>query len=139
MALLAGLGHELILRLAATVTASLLGRLEGADDRSVRPALEASLFGRASCAIRAWLGTPDLEVELEVVEDGADAGIDGDARGPIRLRLPLSWVITVWGRDLTVVAGRFCLAVVESNARRTKLMSVGSDLAPPRPLVVEIL
>ncbi len=137
VALLAGLGHELTLRMAATVTAVLLDRMAGPDGPAARPVLEASLFGRASCALRAWLGAPDLVVELEVVEPGADASLEGDASGPIRVKLPLAWVMTVWGRDLTLVAGRFCIGLFESNGRRATLMSIGSDLGPPKPLLIE--
>lgn len=138
VALLAGLGHELTLRMAASVTAALLDRMEGPDGPAARPVLEASLFGRASCALRAWLGTPDLGVELEVVEPGADASLEGDASGPIRVKLPLAWVMTIWGRDLTLVAGRFCVGLYEANGRRATLMSVGSDLGPPKPLLIEV-
>jgi hypothetical protein len=137
VALLAGLGHELTLRMAATVTAMILDRMEGPGGPAARPVLEASLFGRASCALRAWLGAPDLGVELEVVESGADASLEGDASGPIRVKLPLAWVTTVWGRDLTLVAGRFCVSLFEAAGRRVALMSVGSDLGPPRPLLIE--
>ena len=138
IALLAGLGHELTLRMAATVTALLLEDGWDPDGPPARPALEASLFGRASCALRAWLGDPDLDVELEVVESGAGASLEGDASGPIRVRLPLAWVMTVWGRDLTVVAGRFCISLLESDGRRATMMSVGSSLGPPKPLLIEI-
>jgi hypothetical protein len=138
VALLAGLGRELTLRMAASVTAVLLQDGEDPDGPAARPALEASLFGRASCALRAWLGDPELDVELEVVEPGAAAGLEGGTSGPIRVRLPLAWVMTVWGRDLTVVAGRFCVGLLESDGRRATLMSVGSSFGPPKPLLIEI-
>jgi hypothetical protein len=83
-------------------------------------------------------GCPDLVVELEVVEPGADARLEGDASGPIRVKLPLAWVMTVWGRDLTLVAGHFSFGLFESNGRRATLMSVSSDLGPPKPLLIEI-
>ncbi len=139
LALLAGLGHELTLRLVATVTAILLGRLGGPESPSARPALEASLFGRDSCALRAWLASPDLEVELKMTEPGEEPSLEWDGAGPVEAALPPEWVITVWGRDLTVIAGRFSLGVVESAASRTTLLTIGSDLGPPRQLVVEVL
>ena len=137
--LLAGLGHQLTLRLAATVTAALLDELKSPQDASPRPALEASLFGRASVSLRTWLGIPDLELELEVVEPDEEPTLDWDVGGPVRLALPLEWVMTVWGCDLTVVAGRFCLGVAASKGTGTTLMSVGSDLGAPRPLSIELL
>ena len=137
--LLASLGHELTLRLVATVTAALLDRLRSPEGASPGPALEASLFGRASAALRTWLGSPELELDLEVTEPDAEPSLSWEAGGPVRLVLPLEWVMTVWGCDLTVVAGRFCLGVAEWSGTRTTLMSVGSDLGPPRPLTIEIL
>jgi hypothetical protein len=137
--LLAGLGHHVPLRLVATVTAALLEQLDGPDAHSVRPVLEASLFGRATSALRAWLALPDLEVELDVTAPEADPNVHWAAGGPIELALPPQWVLDVWGRDLTVMGGRFTLALLQSAGSRTTLMTVGSDLGPPRPLVVELL
>jgi hypothetical protein len=136
--LLAGLGHELTLRMVATATAALLDRLESSQGTPARPALVASTFGRASSALRTWLGAPELAVELEVTASDREPSLSWEAGGPVHLALPLGWVLTVWSRDLTVVAGRFCLGVTESSGSRTTLMSVGSDLGPPRPLTVEI-
>jgi hypothetical protein len=64
--------------------------------------------------------------------------LEGDASGSVRVKLPLAWVTTVWGRDLTVAAGRFCISLLESDGRRATLMSVGSSLGPPKPLLIEI-
>ena len=137
--LLAGLGHHVPLRLVATVTAALLERLDGPDGHSVRPVLEASLFGRATSALRAWLGLPDLGVELEVTAPEGDPNVHWGGVGPVELTLPPRWVLDVWGRDLTVLGGRFTLALLESAGSRTTLMTVGSDLGDPRPLAVELL
>ena len=97
--LLAGLGHQVPLRLVATVTAALLERLDGPDAHSVRPVLEASLFGRATSALRAWLALPDLEVELEMTAPEADPDVHWTGAGPVELALPPHWVLDVWGRD----------------------------------------
>ncbi len=70
--LLAGFERSMEMRLVATVTARLLDRI-GADDSvtgPTRPALETSLFGRASSTVRTWLGAPDAE-------DGARGGRAG--------------------------------------------------------------
>jgi hypothetical protein len=73
-----------------------------------------------------------------VIEPQAEPSLSWDGAGPVHLALPLEWVTTVWGHDLNVVAGRFCLGVAERNDTRTTLMSVGPDLGPPRPLTIEI-
>jgi len=139
LALLAGLGHELTLRLVSTVTATLLDRADDPDLPPVHPALEASLFGRASCALRTWLALPDLEVDLEVTGPDEAPRLEWGSSGPVQLALPPEWVMSVWGRDLTVIAGRFSLGVLESTPTRTALMTIGSELGPPRQLVVEVL
>jgi len=136
--LLAGLGYALTLRMAATVTATLLSRPKSPPGVSPQPALEVSLFGRASAALRTWLGTPELELNLEAIEPEAKPCLSWDGSGPVHVALPLQWVMTVWGQDLTVVAGRFCLGVTEWSGTRITLMSVGSDLGSPRPLMIEI-
>jgi hypothetical protein len=137
--LLASLGHHVPLRLVATVTAFLLGRLDGPGGHGVRPVLEASLFGRATSALRAWLALPDLEVELEMTDSPPDSTLRWGGAGPVELALPPNWVVDVWGRDLMVMGGRFTVALLESAESRTVLLTVGSDLGPPRPLVVELL
>jgi hypothetical protein len=138
IALLAGLGRDVTVRMVATITETLLqqpstGALYGP---AVRPALEASLFGRASDALRMWLGAPDVEVELEVTDQPDDWTLTGDVDSSLRLLLPLEWVTEVWGRDLSVVAGRFSLGVVESSGSRITLSTVASDLGPPKLLTI---
>ena len=134
---LAGLGQEMTLRLVATVTAMLLDRTDGSVS-DVRPALEASLFGRALTALRTWLAVPDLEVELTVADPADAPSLAWDGAGPAQLTLPLDWVVQVWGRGLAVVAGRFGLCVVAASSNRTVLMTVASDLGLPQSLVIEL-
>ena len=88
MALLAGLGHELTLRLVATVTVVLLERLKTSQGHGVRPALEASLFGRVVSTLRSWLAAPDLEIDLAVAGPGDSSAIGYDRIGRIRLGPP---------------------------------------------------
>jgi hypothetical protein len=128
------------MRLAATVTANLLDALDGGDLEATRarPALEASLFGRASDAVRTWSGGLSSAVDLEVVDPGK-ARIARDGDGTIHLALPLEWVVDVWGRELAVVGARLALALVAGSPSSTRLTTVGWDLAPPRDLIVELL
>jgi hypothetical protein len=125
-------------RLVATVTASLLDPSAGGESLAARPALTASLFGRAWTALRDWLADPDLELELSVIEAGQEPTFEREATGALRVALPLEWVVWVWGRDLAIVAGRFCLGVIESTVLRTTLTSIGPDFETPKQLVVEL-
>jgi hypothetical protein len=138
-ALLAGLGHELTLRMVATLTAVALDRLDTPAGSAARPALEASLFGRALSALRMWLAIPDLDLELMVAEPSQTSSFSWDGAGPVHLTLPLDWVVRVWGRDLTVIAGRFSLGIVDSTSHRTTLVTVGSDLGMLRQLSIDIV
>jgi hypothetical protein len=136
--ILADLGQEITLRLVATVTANLLDRLESSGSPEVRPALETSLFGRALTALRTWLAVPDLEVELTVADPAEAPSLAWDGAAPAQLVLPLDWVVRIWGRGLSVVAGRFALSVVDTTSNRTTLMTVASDLGAPQRLVIEV-
>lgn len=71
--LLAALGPAMERRLVATVTDALLG------DPARHPALVASLWGRAAAALREWTGRVDIDVDIQVAEDGT-AGISVTAR-----------------------------------------------------------
>lgn len=142
LGILANLGYPMTLRLVATVTTALLNQEGSAASSSVQPsvqpALRASLFGRSWSALRDWLGVPDLQMELVVADPSEEPTVELGTSDPLRVFLPLDWVVSVWGRDLTVVAGRFCLGVIESTDTRTTLLSVGADFEAPRRLTVEL-
>ena len=138
LGVLANLGYPMTLRLVATVTATLLGQPGTATDSSVLPALTASLFGRSLIALRDWLGVPDLDIELTIADAADEPTVGLGTSAPLRVVLPLDWVVSVWARDLTVVAGRFCLGVIESTETRTTLLGVGSDFETPRRLMIEL-
>jgi hypothetical protein len=137
--LLAGLGQELTVRMVATVTAALLDNPDSPEAVAARPALEASLFGRAMSALRMWLAAPHLDLELVVAGPSHAPGLEWDGEGPVHLALPHDWVVRVWGRDLTVIAGRFSLGIVDSTPHRTILTTVGSDLSSIQRLSVEMV
>jgi len=140
IALLAGLGRDVTVRMVATITDThLRQRSAGAHNGpTVLAALEASLFGRVSNALAMWLGAPDLNVELEVSDQPEAWDLTGDVDSSLRVLLPLGWVTEVWGRDLAVVAGRFSLGVVESSGSRITLSTVATDLGSPRLLKIEM-
>ena len=97
---LLALGGGLPQRLVATVAASRLGG--HAPDERAR--LHAALYGRATAALRDWLGP--LSVEL-ATSDATRLIRDGDR---IEAELPFSWLVEVWATGLAVIWGRFCLA-----------------------------
>jgi hypothetical protein len=139
--LLVGLGSQVPVRLVATVTAHLLAELaSGAEgSASVVPALQASLFGRAHNALVNWLEGSAMVATVEVAEPGAPAAIErAPVGGEVRALLPLSWVAEVWGRGLTVVAGRLVLSVLEATPERTVMETLGPDWGPPRAVAIEL-
>lgn len=139
--MLVGLGSQVPVRLVATVTAHLLADLaSGAEgSASVVPALQASLFGRAHNALVNWLEGSAMVATVEVAEPGAPAAVErAPVGGEVRALLPLSWVAEVWGRGLTVVAGRLVLGVLEATPERTVMETLGPDWGPPRAVAIEL-
>jgi hypothetical protein len=136
---LAGLGRALSMRLAASVTSTLLEQpgSGGPEAPSARAALEASLFGRALWVLRAWVGDPSLDIALDVVEPAqAEIRPSGDAHH-LQVALPLMWVADVWGRELATVGGRFSLGVVDSSDNGITLWTIGPDYGTPGPLSIQ--
>lgn len=136
---LARLGQELSTRLVATVTAGLLGDVASGQPGAERvlPALEASLWARATNALSLWLGgLDDLPDVRPAAED--EAPEVHFSEGHARTVLPLSWVAEVWGRGLAVVAGRFTLSVKEASPEHAVLSTLGPDFGPPRLLSLRL-
>ena len=164
LGLLARLGGDIPLRLAATVTAQLLNDLacNEPDAERALPALEVSLIARASKALSNWWDDTESNiyvvaedgnrssvttprVQVAVAEEGTkpfvEQGDDGPGlrrRGSLRAALPLRWVADIWGQGLAVVGNRFSLALVEASPGRAVLETVGADFRPPRLLTVEL-
>lgn len=138
IALLVGLGRSVTVRLVASVTAVLLEQMatNGPYSPRLHAVLEVSLYGRALCTLRSWLGVPNMQLDLGVIEPEETPVVEEVNDYTIGLGLPLQWVSEVWGRDLAVVAGRFSLAVVESTDPRTTLRTLGPDLGAPRLLEI---
>jgi hypothetical protein len=137
--LLASLGHDLALRMAATVTVHLLEEDETPPGTTpARAALEASLWGRAASTLRTWLGDPTLNVVLDVVEPDQPCALEQLPGHQLRIALPLRWVADVWARDVALVAGRFSLSIIDASEQEVLLETVGADLGSPRPLRIEL-
>ena len=137
---LLGLGGGLPARLAATVAAAWAARLEGLDrPDTAGPAvarLHAALAGRATAALRTWLGDPALPVDVRMTDGSAEPLLARVGDG-LRAELPFGWLSRVWARDLAVVAGRFCLAA-EVSAGRWRLSVLDPAIGPPQRLSIEL-
>lgn len=127
------LGGAIPWRLAATVTTGLLDSSLAA----ARPALVASLFGRARNALSHWYGDPDLDLELDVIEPGERPGLEAGPDRGFRAALPLSWVADVWGRGLAVTAEGFALSLTPTGPSAVQVETISLDLQTHR--LVEIV
>jgi hypothetical protein len=139
MSLLA-LSSSLAARLAAGVAAHWGERLERGEPDAVpaRAALVAALYGRAVCAVREWLGEPDVDVELEVVDADRAPGIERTAPHTLAVSMPLDWIWRVWARGLAIVLGRFTLAVTETDDDVTVLLSAGPSITDVRSMTISL-
>ena len=126
MTLLA-LGGGLADRLAATVAAAWASRA----DEAGRPHLHAALWGRSALALRGWLADPALEPDLELIGEDDPPSLTSE-----RIALPFGWLVRVWGRGLTTIAGRFCLDA-EADERGLSLLTVGPDFGEPKRFRLE--
>jgi hypothetical protein len=137
LAALLTLGAVLPDRLVATVAAHWAERLRTPDQdlTTIRPALHAALWGWAAMTIRTWLGRPDLDVDLIMIDEGDDPTLSS-TDGTVQARLPFAWLLDVWAHDLTLVMGRFCLAATHADTRWT-LTAVTPDLGPPHRVTID--
>jgi hypothetical protein len=136
---LLGLGGGVPDRLVATVAAAWARQLEDGDAalNGARATLHASMHGRLSSVLRAWLGRTDLEVELELIDAGQAATLT-ERGGVVRAELPFAWLAEVWSRGLATIMGRFCLAAETEDGRAWRLTTLGPDLGPPSVVKVEL-
>lgn len=136
---LLGAGPLLWDRLVATVVATWAERSEAGDERCgpARATLVASLSGRATLALRRWLGDPDVEVDVAMVGPTDPPGVarEGDR---VVVRLPYHWLRDCWSPGLTVLFGRFCLGVAAAGERRHRVLAVGRELGAPETLTVTV-
>ncbi|HWF49636.1 MAG TPA: hypothetical protein VG294_03235 [Solirubrobacteraceae bacterium] len=136
---LLGLGGGVPDRLVATVAAAWARQFEDADAAldGARATLHASMHGRLSAVLRAWLGRTAVEVELELI-DARHAATLSERAGVIRAELPFAWLAEVWSRGLATIMGRFCLAAGTEDGRTWRLTTLGPDLGPPSMVKVEL-
>lgn len=141
--LLLTLGGGLPDRLVATVIAERARRLpdepgesdEPGDDADAR--LPAALYGRAAAAVRAWLGQPDLSVDVEMIGATSPPSLCADGER-LRLDLPFAWLGDVWARDLATIMGRFTLSATGIGNGQWSLLTVGPGEEHPRTITIRL-
>lgn len=136
---LLALGGAVPHRLVATVAARWTARVATLDLETSpeRAALTAALYGRALCALRAWIGEPRLGLELELIRPGESPAISRVDQ-TVHASLPLEWIIDVWAHDLASILGRFALGVLSRDDDQVTLLTVGSALTDPRPMTISL-
>lgn len=138
VARLLSLSGPLADRLVAAVSTTWADRLGSGDSEAVEraPTLTAALYGRATAALRIWLGAPRLATGITMIGEDESAHIRRDDEG-IEAALPFSWVPHVYSRGLSVLLGRFVLKVAEADQERIVLDTVGPDLQT-KPVTISL-
>jgi hypothetical protein len=132
-------GGRLPDRLQATTAAIWTRRLRTghAQLETARPQLEAALYGRVLRTLRAWLGDPQLTIELTMIRPEQPRRIVRTAAG-IEVSMPFSWLSEVWMRGLAVTLGRLCVAADTTEGSTWTLDTLGPDLADVTQLTITI-
>ena len=130
-------GGRLPDRLQATTAAIWTRRLRTghAALRTARPQLEAALYGRVLRTLRAWLGEPQLTIELTMIGPEEQRRIVRTTDG-VDVSLPFSWLSDVWMRGLAVTFGRFCVAAETTDGASWTVDTLGPDLADVTQLTI---
>jgi len=122
-------GGRLPDRLQATTAAIWTRRLRTghAQLETARPELEGALYGRVLRTLRAWLGEPQLTIELTMIGPEEQRRVARTADG-VDVSLPFSWLSDVWMRGLAVTFDRLCIAADTADGSRWNLETLGPDL-----------
>lgn len=122
-------GGRLPDRLQATTAAIWTRRLRTGHAAlgTARPQLEAALYGRVLRTLRAWLGKPQLTIQLTMIGPEEARRIVRSADG-VEVSLPFSWLSDVWMRGLAVTFGRLCIAAATADGSNWTLDTLGPDL-----------
>jgi len=134
---LLALGPAFQFRLCGAVADAWCAEGHQARSRRAVPALTAALAGRAAPAVGRWLGIDPGQV---------DAGLHtGEGWGEVRLapaagarrvhvRLPVSWLASVWAPGLAEVGGRMVVGVIDAAFPVARVLA----LATPAAAVAEL-
>ena len=134
LATLLSLGGGVSRRLLATVAAHWQARFAAAPDAELQrcpPQLEAALYGRVLASLVAWLGQRAVGLDLELIPAGELPSLRTAAGGELRARLPFGWLVDVWGRELEVFWGRFCLTATTVDGHDWELRASAPELGEP--------
>jgi hypothetical protein len=130
-------GGRLPDRLQATTAAIWAQRLRAghAALETARPQLVAALYGRALRTLRAWLGDPQLAIELTMIGPIEERTVIRTAQG-VDISLPFSWLPDVWMRGLAVTFGRLCIDAETTDGSTWTLHTLGPDLTDLTQLTI---
>jgi hypothetical protein len=126
-------------RLALTVSATWAERLaaDTSATEKARPALVAALYGRVACALQQWIGEPPESIEVEMIGEDQPASAIRTERG-VRVEVPFSWLIKVWGRGLAITMDRFVLVATKPTPDRLELVGLDATLSTPATVTVQV-
>lgn len=127
-------------RLAATVAATWEERAitGGAHYEAAKPAMIAALHGRATSAMRTWLGAPGLVITTHLADRMQQPTASRAADGSVELCLPFSWIRTVWATGLTTILGRFTLGILHADDRQVVLETIGPDFGSVETIRIDV-
>lgn len=132
-------GGRLPDRLQATTAAIWTRRLETGHPQleTTHAELDAALYGRVLRTLRAWLGEPELNIELTMIGPEQPRSILRTANG-ITVSLPFSWLSDVWMRGLAVTLGRLCVAAKTVDGSSWTLDTLGPELTNTTQMTVAV-
>lgn len=133
LARLLRLGGGLPDRLVATVAAHWTARPSHSLSEAAR--LTAAVTGRATAALRGWLGDPALAVDVHLINPGDAPELSRRDRRLVA-ELPTNWLGSVAGRGLAVVWSRFVLDAQLTSEGALELTAVDAALGQPETIVL---
>jgi hypothetical protein len=86
--------------------------------------------------MRVWLDDGGVDVDIVMCSPDSAPIAVRDVDGA-RLTLPFSWLIDVWAKGFTTIAGRFCLTATSDGADRWTLSTIAPDFGPPHAVVID--
>ncbi|MCU1600130.1 MAG: hypothetical protein JWO22_839 [Frankiales bacterium] len=135
--MLLGLGSGLPHRLVAEVLCHWADRVEELPESAPElPALTAALYGRATAAVRPWMGDHRRPVEVTRVPSGQVPRMTADRDGVV-LEVPFRWLTHVWVMGLATTAGRLALDATFDDGAVT-LQTVGPEGGESTPMTVQL-
>jgi hypothetical protein len=104
------------------------------------PALTAALAGRAAPAVARWLDVDPGHVDASLHDESGWGEIElarGAGERRVRVRLPLSWLASIWAPGLAVVAGSFVVSVLDAQWPTARVLALKSPGRSPAELSIK--